>query len=195
MMNYIFAGMVLFSFVFAALTGRMDKLSEAAMTQAGQAVTLLLSLMGMMCMWNGLMRVAQASGLTKHLSRLLSPVTRRLFHGLDPDGEAVSAATMNLVANFLGLGNAATPLGIKAGCAMEKEQRANGRATDAMAMFIVLNTASIQLIPATTAMLRVQAGASVPLDILPATWLASGVSLAAGIAAAMLLAPLRRKKQ
>ena len=169
MMNYIFAGMVLFSFVFAALTGRMDKLSEAAMTQAGQAVTLLLSLMGMMCMWNGLMRVAQASGLTKHLSRLLSPVTRRLFHGLDPDGEAVSAATMNLVANFLGLGNAATPLGI--------------------------NTASIQLIPATTAMLRVQAGASVPLDILPATWLASGVSLAAGIAAAMLLAPLRRKKQ
>ena len=169
MMNYIFAGMVLFSFVFAALTGRMDKLSEAAMTQAGQAVTLLLSLMGMMCMWNGLMRVAQASGLTKHLSRLLSPVTRRLFHGLDPDGEAV--------------------------CAMEKEQRANGRATDAMAMFIVLNTASIQLIPATTAMLRVQAGASVPLDILPATWLASGVSLAAGIAAAMLLAPLRRKKQ
>ena len=187
MMNYIFAGMVLFSFVFAALTGRMDKLSEAAMTQAGQAVTLLLSLMGMMCMWNGLMRVAQASGLTKHLSRLLSPVTRRLFHGLDPDGEAVSAATMNLVANFLGLGNAATPLGIKAVCAMEKEQRANGRATDAMAMFIVLNTASIQLIPATTAMLRVQAGASVPLDILPATWLASGVSLAAGIAAAMLL--------
>ena len=188
MMNYIFAGMVLFSFVFAALTGRMDKLSEAAMTQAGQAVTLLLSLMGMMC-------IAQASGLTKHLSRLLSPVTRRLFHGLDPDGEAVSAATMNLVANFLGLGNAATPLGIKAVCAMEKEQRANGRATDAMAMFIVLNTASIQLIPATTAMLRVQAGASVPLDILPATWLASGVSLAAGIAAAMLLAPRRRKKQ
>ena len=155
----------------------MDKLSEAAMTQAGQAVTLLLSLMGMMCMWNGLMRVAQASGLTKHLSRLLSPVTRRLFHGLDPDGEAVSAATMNLVANFLGLGNAATPLGIKAVCAMEKEQRANGRATDAMAMFIVLNTASIQLIPATTAMLRVQAGASVPLDILPATIDLAGADL------------------
>ena len=141
------------------------------------------------------MRIAQASGLTGRLSRFLSPVTRRLFHGLDPEGEAVSAATMNLVANFLGLGNAATPLGIKAVCAMEKEQRANGRATDAMAMFIVLNTASVQLIPATTAMLRVQAGASVPLDILPATWLASGVSLAAGIAAAMLLAPLRRKKQ
>ena len=87
MMNYIFAGMILFSFVFAALTGRMAELSEAAMTQAGQAVTLLLSLMGMMCLWNGLMRIAQASGLTGRLSRLLSPVTIRKNHGLDTDGD------------------------------------------------------------------------------------------------------------
>lgn len=194
MMNVIFAGMILFSFVFAALTGRMPQLSEAAMGQAGEAVTLVLSLTGMLCLWSGLMKIAQASGLTEMLSRLLSPVTKRLFSGLRPNGEAVNAITMNLIANFLGLGNAATPLGIRAMCGMAREQRADGAATNDMAMFVVVNTASIQLIPATTAMLRMQAGSAAPLDILPATWIASVGSVAVGIVMARLLAPLWRKR-
>ena len=194
MMNVIFAGIILFSFVFAALTGRMPQLSEAAMGQAGEAVTLVLSLTGMLCLWSGLMKIAQASGLTELLSRLLSPVTKRLFKGLRPNGEAVNAITMNLIANFLGLGNAATPLGIRAMCEMAKEQRADGAATNDMAMFVVVNTASIQLIPATTAMLRMQAGSAAPLDILPATWIASVGSVAVGIVMAGLLAPLWRKR-
>ncbi|MBC3939966.1 MULTISPECIES: nucleoside recognition domain-containing protein [Anaerotruncus] len=194
MMNVIFAGIILFSFVFAALTGRMPQLSEAAMGQAGEAVTLVLSLTGMLCLWSGLMKIAQESGLTELLSRLLSPVTKRLFKGLRPNGEAVNAITMNLIANFLGLGNAATPLGIRAMCEMAKEQRADGAATNDMAMFVVVNTASIQLIPATTAMLRMQAGSAAPLDILPATWIASVGSVAAGIVMAGLLASLWRKR-
>ncbi|WP_306576240.1 nucleoside recognition domain-containing protein [Anaerotruncus massiliensis (ex Togo et al. 2019)] len=194
MMNVIFAGIILFSFVFAALTGRMPQLSEAAMGQAGEAVTLVLSLTGMLCLWSGLMKIAQESGLTELLSRLLSPVTKRLFKGLRPNGEAVNAITMNLIANFLGLGNAATPLGIRAMCEMAKEQRADGAATNDMAMFVVVNTASIQLIPATTAMLRMQAGSAAPLDILPATWIASVGSVAVGIVMAGLLAPLWRKR-
>lgn len=194
MMNVIFAGIILFSFVFAALTGRMPQLSEAAMGQAGEAVTLVLSLTGMLCLWSGLMKIAQESGLTELLSRLLSPVTKRLFKGLRPSGEAVNAITMNLIANFLGLGNAATPLGIRAMCEMAKEQRADGAATNDMAMFVVVNTASIQLIPATTAMLRMQAGSAAPLDILPATWIASVGSVAVGIVMAGLLAPLWRKR-
>ena len=207
MMNVIFAGIILFSFVFAALTGRMPQLSEAAMGQAGEAVTLVLSLTGMLCLWSGLMKIAQESGLTELLSRLLSPVTKRLFKGLRPNGEAVNAITMNLIANFLGLGNAATPLGIRAMCEMAKEQRADGAAklagipfkltsktTGDMAMFVVVNTASIQLIPATTAMLRMQAGSAAPLDILPATWIASVGSVAAGIVMAGLLASLWRKR-
>ena len=194
MMNVIFAGIILFSFVFAALTGRMPQLSEAAMGQAGEAVTLVLSLTGMLCLWSGLMKIAQESGLTELLSRLLSPVTKRLFKGLRPNGEAVNAITMNLIANFLGLGNAATPLGIRAMCEMHKEQRADGAATNDMAMFVVVNTASIQLIPATTAMLRMQAGSAAPLDILPATWIASVGSVAVGIVMAGLLAPLWRKR-
>ena len=194
MMNVIFAGIILFSFVFAALTGRMPQLSEAAMGQAGEAVTLVLSLTGMLCLWSGLMKIAQESGLTELLSRLLSPVTKRLFKGLRPNGEAVNAITMNLIANFLGLGNEATPLGIRAMCEMAKEQRADGAATNDMAMFVVVNTASIQLIPATTAMLRMQAGSAAPLDILPATWIASVGSVAVGIVMAGLLAPLWRKR-
>ena len=194
MMNVIFAGIILFSFVFAALTGRMPQLSEAAMGQAGEAVTLVLSLTGMLCLWSGLMKIAQESGLTELLSRLLSPVTKRLFKGLRPNGEAVNAITMNLIANFLGLGNAATPLGIRAMCEMAKEQRADGAATNDMAMVVVVNTASIQLIPATTAMLRMQAGSAAPLDILPATWIASVGSVAVGIVMAGLLAPLWRKR-
>lgn len=194
MMNVIFAGIILFSFVFAALTGRMPQLSEAAMGQAGEAVTLVLSITGMLCLWSGLMKIAQESGLTELLSRLLSPVTKRLFKGLRPNGEAVNAITMNLIANFLGLGNAATPLGIRAMCEMAKEQRADGAATNDMAMFVVVNTASIQLIPTTTAMLRMQAGSAAPLDILPATWIASVGSVAVGIVMAGLLAPLWRKR-
>ena len=194
MMNVIFAGIILFSFVFAALTGRMPQLSEAAMGQAGEAVTLVLSLTGMLCLWSGLMKIAQESGLTELLSRLLAPVTKRLFKGLRPNGEAVNAITMNLIANFLGLGNAATPLGIRAMCEMAKEQRADGAATNDMAMFVVVNTASIQLIPATTAMLRMQAGSAAPLDILPATWIASVGSVAVGLVMAGLLAPLWRKR-
>ena len=194
MMNVIFAGIILFSFVFAALTGRMPQLSEAAMGQAGEAVTLVLSLTGMLCLWSGLMKIAQESGLTELLSRLLSPVTKRLFKGLRPNGEAVNAITMNLIANFLGLGNAATPLGIRAMCEMAKEQRADGAATNDMAMFVVVDTASIQLIPTTTAMLRMQAGSAAPLDILPATWIASVGSVAVGIVMAGLLAPLWRKR-
>lgn len=193
-MNIIFAGIILFSFVFAALTGRMPQLSEAAMGQAGEAVTLVLSLTGMLCLWSGLMRIAQESGLTDLLSRALSPVTKRLFKGLRPNGEAISAITMNLIANFLGLGNAATPLGIRAMCEMVREQRANGVATNDMAMFVVVNTASIQLIPTTTAMLRMQAGSPAPLDILPATWIASILSVAVGIVMARLLASLGRRQ-
>lgn len=193
-MNIIFAGIILFSFVFAALTGRMPQLSEAAMGQAGEAVTLVLSLTGMLCLWSGLMRIAQESGLTDLLSRALSPVTKRIFKGLRPNGEAISAITMNLIANFLGLGNAATPLGIRAMCEMVREQRANGVATNDMAMFVVVNTASIQLIPTTTAMLRMQAGSPAPLDILPATWIASILSVAVGIVMARLLASLGRRQ-
>ncbi|MEM1484823.1 nucleoside recognition domain-containing protein [Oscillospiraceae bacterium PP1C4] len=191
-MNYIFGGLILFSFVFAAATGRMEQLSRAAMEQAGSAVALVFSLLGMLCLWSGLMKIAQESKLTDYLSKALSPVTKRLFNNLSPSGEAMSAICMNIVANLIGLGNAATPLGIKAMCEMAKEQRANGTATNNMALFVVINTASLQLIPTTTALIRMQYGSANPLDILPAVWISSAVSVLVGIIMAWMLAPLWR---
>lgn len=193
-MNAIFVLMILLSFIFAAVTGRLPQLSEAAMTQSQSAVTLVFSLVGMMCMWSGLMKVAQQSGLTEILRKLLEPVTRRLFRGLRSDGEAISAVTMNIVANLLGLGNAATPLGLKAMQEISREQNCKGRASNDMIVFVVLNTAAFQLIPATTAMLRQQAGSKTPLDILPAVWVTSLVSVTVAVTAVKLAGAFGRKK-
>ncbi|MEG2174478.1 MAG: nucleoside recognition domain-containing protein, partial [Oscillospiraceae bacterium] len=174
--------------VLGALTGRMQQVSAAALGESLRAVELVISLTGSFCLWGGMMRVAEAAGMTRALARLASPVTRRLFRGLRPDGAAMGAISMNLAANLLGLGNAATPLGITAMKEMEREEHAGDTATDSMAMFVVLNTASLQLLPTTTAMLRTAAGAQTPLDILPAVWVASAVSVASGIAVSRWLA-------
>ena len=138
------------------------------------------------------MKIAQKSGLTQALGKVLSPLTKRLFKGLDLKGEAIQAVCMNIIANFLGLGNAATPLGIKAVCAMKKEENAKS-ATDNMVTFVVLNTASFQLIPTTVALLRMKNGATAPFDILPAVWIASAVSVTTAVTCAKLLAPVWRK--
>lgn len=193
MMNGIFAFLILIGIFFAALNGRMPQVSEAVLQESGRAITLVISLMGSFCMWGGIMKIAQESGFTSVLARAISPITKRLFKGLNPRGEAMSAIAMNFAANILGLGNAATPLGISAMKAMQKEENAHKTATDNMAMFVVMNTASLQLIPTTTAMLRAAAGAENPLDILPAVWVASAVSVVSGVAAAKLLAKKRQK--
>ncbi|WP_101908952.1 nucleoside recognition domain-containing protein [Marasmitruncus massiliensis] len=191
MMNYIFGGMILLSFVFSVVNGRLDQLSNAALEQAGNAVELTFSLVGVLCLWSGLMKIAQGSGLTHALGKALSPITKRLFKGLNPEGEAIQAVCMNMIANFLGLGNAATPLGIQAICAMKKEEHAK-RATNNMVTFVVLNTASFQLIPTTIALLRMKNGAGTPFDILPAVWVSSAVSVTVAILFAKLLAPVWR---
>ena len=192
MMTSIFSLMILSGIAIAALTGRMAAVSAAALSDAGRAVQLVVSLTGNICLWSGMMQIAQESGLTDRLAALARPLTRRLFRGLRAEGEAMRAVTMNLAANLLGLGSAATPLGIRAMRAMVREEHADGTATDNMALFVVMNTASLQLIPTTNALLRAQAGAEQPLDILPAVWLASAVSILAGVAAAKLLARVTR---
>ena len=187
-MTGVFCAMIVASYIVAVLTGRITQVSSATLSEAQRAVELVISLTGSFCLWGGLVRVAQKAKLTEGLAKLMSPITTRLFTGLKPDGEAMAAATLNLSANLLGLGSAATPMGIAALQAMEKEQRPGDTATDDMAMFTVLNTASLQLIPTTTAMLRLAAGSSAPMEILPAVWLASTVSVMCGIIAAKLLA-------
>ena len=131
--------------------------------------------------------------MTELLFRLFSPVTRRLFKGIRPKGKAMEAITMNLAANLLGLGNAATPLGITAMQEMAKEERSGPTATDNMILFVVLNTASLQVIPTNLILLRTQAGSQNPAELIPAVWLASLASILVGVSAAKILERMGRR--
>ena len=191
-MSVIWVLLLVASVAVAAATGRMAALPGAIAESAGRAVTLSLGLVGVLALWMGLMKVAEEAGLVRSLGRLARPVLRRLFPSVPPDSPAMGAMTMNIAANMLGLGNAATPFGIKA---MEELERANpdpGTATDAQALFCALNTASIQLIPASVNALRAAAGARQPADILGATLLASTCATVAAIASAWALRRLFR---
>lgn len=186
MMKWIFTAMIVLSVIFGALNGRIDEVSNATLAGAGGAVTLILSLAGSLCLWSGVMKVAEAAELTEVIAKILSPFTKRLFPGLHKNKVALRAISMNITANLLGLGNAATPLGISAMRHLSKENKNTKTASDNMVTFVVLNTASIQLIPATVSALRLNHGAVHPLDILPATLITSILSLSVGLLAAFL---------
>lgn len=192
MMGYILAGMIAFSIISGAFRGNMDVVSAAALQGGGDAIQLVISLAGMMCLWCGVMQIAERCGLTERLARLFRPVTRRLFPTLAPEGPAMQKICMNLSANLLGLGNAATPLGLAAMQELQKQNLRPDTASDAMLIFVVLNTASLQLIPTTNAFLRLQAGSAAPMEILPGVWIASICSITVGLLAAIL--PLRRRR-
>ena len=181
MMNAILCGMLIFSMIAAAFQGKMEALSTAALTGCGEAITLILSLAGMLCQWSGLMEIARRCRLTEALARLFAPFTRLLFPSVPQGSPAMQAICMNLSANLLGLGNAATPLGLAAMQELQKQNPEKECASDAMVTFVVLNTASLQLIPTTCAALRQQAGSTAPMEILPAVWLAGAAALAAAL--------------
>lgn len=173
MLNWLWAGIMLAALIFGAINGKIDAVTSALLSGGGEAIKLALTLGGAMCLWGGMMRIAEKGGLTTMLSRLLAPVMHVLFPGIKADSPACRAMLMNMAANFLGLGNAATPLGIKAMQELEKSNPNPGIASPHMITFVVLNTASIQLIPTTVATLRLQYGSAAPMSILPAVWIAS----------------------
>ena len=185
-MTVLWAGMAAAAVLCALATGRMPEVSAAAVEGAGAAVELALSMAGMLCLWMGVMEVMRRAGLAEKLSRLLRPALWRLYPAFAGDRAVMDSIAANVSANLLGLGNAATPLGLRAAQAMAR--RTPGVASDGLCMLVVCNTASIQLIPTTVASVRAAAGSGSPFDILPAVWLASALSVAAGILAARLLA-------
>ena len=177
-------GMLVLSLLCAAALGTTGETAAALMTGAQEGIRLGIALAGPLCLWSGACRVMEAAGLTRRLARWMRPLLRRLLPGA---GEAArEAAAANVTANLLGLGNAATPLGIEAA--------RRDTAGDDLCRFVVLNTASIQLLPTTVAAVRAAAGAAAPFDILPAVWLTSGCALAAGLGAARLLGALWRRR-
>lgn len=172
-MKWLFSLMVIISLIFGIITNKTAEVSKALIEQCTNAVNLSFSLLGMMCFWSGIMQIASVSNFTKILSKLFRPITKLLFKGLSTTDEALQAITMNMSANFLGLGNAATPLGLTA---MQKLQEKNANkkvASNNMITFVVLNTCSIQLIPTTIAVLRQNAGSKNPMEILPAVIITS----------------------
>lgn len=185
MMSFVWTGMLLASVVCALLTGQESALASAALEGAQKAVTVGLSIAGPLCLWSGFGALMQKTRLSAALTRLLRPVLSRLFPQSFSDAETAESISANVTANLLGLGNAATPVGIAAVKRMKRQSKTE-TATDEMCRFIVLNTASIQLLPTTVASLRAAAGAMRPFDILPAVWLTSVCSVAAGLGAARL---------
>ena len=178
------------SVLFGLLGGTLDAVSAAALSGAASAVTLCLSMAGVICLWTGVMEVMERSGLAGKLARLFRPLLRRLLPRASRDPETLAAVSANVSANLLGLGNAATPLGIQA--ARRMARGCSGTASDELCLLVVLNTASIQLLPATIASVRSASGAQSPFDILPAVWLASALSVVVGVLTAKFLAAVGR---
>ncbi len=193
MLNYIWGGMILISFVVSIFTGQIDETAKAAMDGAGKAIETCIGLLGVMCLWTGIAKIAENSGLTRVFAKLLRPVTKIIFPKLKPGSAALDAIVMNMVANLLGMGNAATPLGIKAMKELDKINRFRSEASDEMCMFVVINTASLQLIPATVIALRQTFGSANPSEIVVLTWICSVCAIAVGVTAAKIFQRGSRK--
>jgi len=190
-MSWILIGIVTVSILASILLGRGGELAAAVPQGAQAGVTLAISIAGSICLWTGAGKVMEKAGLTAMLSKLLAPILKRLFPSSQKDNALAGCLSANICSNFLGLGNAATPMGIQAAKRLAGYSK-NGVASDELCRLIVLNTASIQLIPATVAALRSSLGCAAPFDILPAVWITSLCSAAGGLLAAWCMGKVWR---
>lgn len=194
MLNWILSILAFLSLLFGIINGKMADVNLAALQSASRAVELCLTLIGTMALWNGLMRIAEKSGLCKGVAALLSPLLTKIFKNVPSHSRAMELISINVTANLLGLANASTPLGIAALQELSKFAK-EGEASDDMVSLVVLNTASIQLVPTTVAILRLKYGADSPLDILPAVFISSFVSLFISLLVSRILSKISSKKK
>ncbi|MDR0930266.1 MAG: hypothetical protein LBM38_00730 [Clostridiales bacterium] len=187
MLNYIWSALMIISIICAAALGRLGEVTSAAIDGAASAITTAITLLGIMCMWSGFMSIAEQSGLVKLFAILLRPLTKWIFPELPKNSKALNSVTMNMTANLLGMSNAATPLGL---AAMEELDRENGHsphASNSICAFVVVNTASFQLIPASIISLRQTFGGGDPYEIIAPVWIASAIALIVGITVAKMM--------
>lgn len=192
MIDLVWLLLILAGVVVAALQGQIERVTEAAMTSAQLALESLLGLAGIMIFWLGLARIAQEAGMIQALARAMAPAFRFLFPGLRRDHPAMGAILMNISANMLGLGHAATPFGLKAMQELQHDNPHPERATDAMVTFLALNTSSVTLVPATVIAIRAAAGATSPTEIVVPSLLATMASTITALTVDYLLRRLRR---
>ncbi len=191
-MSWIFTGIVTIALAAAICLGRGSELAAAIPQGAQTGINLAVSMAGSICLWTGVGKLMEKAGFTGFLSQLLKPVLHRLFPSAKKDSRLAGSLSANICANFLGLGNAATPMGIQAAQRLAVHCQ-NGIASNELCRLIVLNTASIQLIPATVAAVRTSLGCATPFDILPAVWITSLCSTGLGLSATWLMGKLWRK--
>ena len=184
MLSFVWSGMILAAFAYSVFSGRPDTLGSSVISAAENAVQLLIFLAAVIPFWSGVMNVASSAGVTKAVAKALRPALRRLFPRSFESDACAEAISMNVAANMIGVGSAATPFGLKA--VAEMKERCGEKPDAEMMRFVVLNTASVQLIPTTVAAMRGRHGAAAPFDIVPAVLICSLAALAAGLAAAEL---------
>ncbi len=180
-MNILWSVLVLISIAFSIMHATVADTAVAVFSAAQEAVELTLKMLGMFCFWDGIMKIAQRGGVTDCIQKMLTPLLNLLFPNHKNDDTVKSAIAMNMTANILGLGNAATPLGLEAMRRLKANERCKDTATNDMIRFVVLNTASIRLIPTTVAMLRFEAGSASPMEILPVSAIVSLLSCSVGL--------------
>lgn len=194
MINIIWAVLIIIGFLVGAINGNLDLVTKAAIDNAKAGVELAMGLMGVMTLWLGIMKIGEDSGLIKGVSRLLKPIMGFLFPDLPSDHPAMGSMIMNISANILGLGNAATPFGLKAMEELQKLNRNKDIATDAMVTFLAINTSSVTLIPSSTIAILGAAGSTNPTEIIGPTIIATTISTIVAIIGSRMLQKLPRYK-
>lgn len=187
MINYIWFAMIFLGIIVSLLTGNADKITEAIVSGSDNTVKFIIGLVGIMCFWCGVMKVAEKSGLTAQLAKILRPILKLLFKEAAKDEKALGAIVMNLTANMFGLSNAATPFGIKAMEEMDRLNGEKGRASNDMALFLVMNAACIQLVPTTILSIRAAEGSANAGTIIIPAIISTTVAAIVGIVCCKIL--------
>ncbi len=187
MLNIIWPAFITIAFIYALISGNIEQTSNGIFESCTSAVELTLTFFGTICLWNGIMNIAKHTSLMPKLTKILRPIISFLFPELKNKEQAKEEISMNIVANLLGLGNAATPLGLKAMETMQKENPKKDTLTNSMAMFIVINTASLQLIPTNVIAIRSSLGSVAPSNIILQVWIATVIAAIVGITATKIL--------
>jgi spore maturation protein A len=187
MLNIIWPAFIVISFIFSILTGKTNEINNAIFESASESVNMIILFFGTMCLWNGIMKIIQETTMINKLTKAITPFMKFLFPNMNKEDDEYKEITVNIIANILGLGNAATPLGLKAMQTMQKKNKNKDKVSDEMAMFIVLNTASLQIIPTTVIAIRTSLGSIEPCSIIVPIWCATIAADIAGIAATKIL--------
>lgn len=194
MLNIVWPFFIIISFSYAIFSGNLENLNKSIFDSLDSAISLSITMVGTMCLWNGIINIANNTTLINKLTNLLNPVINFLFPELKKNKNIKNEISMNMIANILGLGNAATPLGLKAMKSMQKENTKKDTLSDSMLMFIVINTASIQIIPTTVIAIRTSLGSSNPTSIVFPVWIATIFAAISGITVAKFLIKVNRRK-